>query len=170
MSARTDLWEPWESNLPGPPGHPYTLFYQDDMLYLAGRTVKREEVCIWKVQRIQSATLTEHVFRIPKNFRISAYRDSMFGVFPSTNPPEKICIRFSSSPAARRAYEHRWHPSQKNHLQQDGSHIVEFHLPITPDFKFWLLSFGHRAEVLEPVELRDVLCKEVVALQNVYTP
>ena len=150
--------------------HPYAFRYSHGALYLIGLSPKRDIPCMWKLDRLHAATLTNDSFTIPDTFDLDAFCDSMFGVFPTTNLPETIRIRISSSPAARRAYEHHWHPSQKNYPQPDGSHIIEFNLPITPDFKFWLLSFGHRAEVLEPLELRDVLCKEAAALQNVYNP
>ncbi|MFM9960935.1 MAG: WYL domain-containing protein [Planctomycetaceae bacterium] len=51
-------------------------------------------------------------------------------------------------------YNQRW-PSQH------GSLIAEFQLTATEEIKAWVLSFGAKAEVLEPPSLREEMARDL---------
>lgn len=48
-----------------------------------------------------------------------------------------------------------WHESQKIDPQQNGSIIFEAEVAATDEIKFWIMSWGSQAEVLEPESLRE---------------
>ena len=69
---------------------------------------------------------------------------------------------------ARYVKETRWHASQRNQPQPDGSLVVEMHLSGTRELKSWLLSFGRHAEVLAPPELRAEMREELQQAHEAY--
>ena len=69
---------------------------------------------------------------------------------------------------ARYVEESSWHASQKLTPQRDGSLIAEFDLSDGEEVKHWVLSFGKRAEILEPESLREEMLEEIAALHATY--
>jgi len=57
---------------------------------------------------------------------------------------------------------------QKVTDQPDGSIILEMKTSGWWDVKKWVLSFGAKAEVLEPKKLRDEIIAEIKELKNTY--
>ena len=51
--------------------------------------------------------------------------------------------------------ERKWHPSQKMTFRKDGSAELTLKVGIAPDLEAWILSWGPRAKVLEPLALRN---------------
>lgn len=148
--------------------NPYNFRYSNGALYLIGHSSKRDTTCIWKLDRVLDVQLTTDTFTIPPDFDLDAYNRSMFEAFPSNAPQETVRIRVSPSAAARRAYEHRWHSTQRNLPQPDGSTIIEFTLPVTPELKYWILNFGPRVEVLTPESLRGDILAEAEKMVAMY--
>jgi predicted DNA-binding transcriptional regulator YafY len=53
-----------------------------------------------------------------------------------------------------------WHESQEIHPQADGSIIFEAEVAGTDEIKFWIMSWGSHALVLEPESLREQIRTE----------
>jgi predicted DNA-binding transcriptional regulator YafY len=53
-----------------------------------------------------------------------------------------------------------WHSSQRIHEQKDGSIIFEAEVCGTDEIKFWVMSWGSKALVLEPESLRKEIQSE----------
>jgi predicted DNA-binding transcriptional regulator YafY len=78
-------------------------------------------------------------------------RDS-FGVIHGKTV--KVVVRFDKEVAGY-IKEKKWHSSQKIEPHKNGSITVTFTIAGTNEIKYWIMSYGHRAEVLEPTALRD---------------
>ena len=61
-----------------------------------------------------------------------------------------------------------WHESQKIEQHNDGSIIFEAEVAGTEEIKFWIMSWGASALVLEPESLRDNILKETEVLIEKY--
>jgi predicted DNA-binding transcriptional regulator YafY len=61
-----------------------------------------------------------------------------------------------------------WHESQEIHTQDDGSILFEADVAGTDEIKFWIMSWGSHALVLEPESLRNEIKAEVDHLLNGY--
>ena len=48
--------------------YPYGLIYHRGSLYLVGRSPQRDEVCHWKIDRVEAAEVTEVHFNWPDDF------------------------------------------------------------------------------------------------------
>jgi predicted DNA-binding transcriptional regulator YafY len=146
--------------------HPYGIVYHDWSLYLIGYAPDDDKVKHYKVDRIEEAEVTKIAFKRPKDFNLEKHLASSFGIFHGEGDI-RVKVRFA--PAVRRyVQEGCWHPSQRLTPLRDGSLLAEFRLGCTEELKRWLLSFGSKAEVLEPESLRSELIAEIQALAATY--
>jgi len=146
--------------------HPYRLIDHHGSLYLFGFSPDHGETRTWKVDRMLGADPTEVRFPRPDEAQIAAQLSGAFGIFSGKGD---VLVRIRIAPsAARYVSEKRMHPSQTFVLQPDGGAIVEFRLSNTMEVKAWILSFGAKAEVLEPKELREEIADELAALGSIY--
>ncbi|MCC6127297.1 MAG: WYL domain-containing protein [Pirellulales bacterium] len=175
--------------------HPYGLAYHRGSLYLVGKHLDKErkrglapsvrstrgavpadgacppscteeDVCHWKVDRIEDAEVTEVRFQRPDDFNLSEHLGKSFGIFRGDGEVH-VKVRFLP-PVVRYVEESKWHESQKLAPQRDGSLLAEFDLDGTEEILRWLLSFGRHAEVLEPESLRAEILEETAYIQDNY--
>ena len=64
--------------------------------------------------------------------------------------------------------ERIWHESQEIHPQKDGAVIFEADVAQTGEIKFWIMSWGSNAEVLEPESLMIEIRAESRAMLEIY--
>jgi len=79
----------------------------------------------------------------------------------------KIKVWFSADIAGY-IKEKIWHESQEIHPQDDGSIIFEAEVAGTVEIRFWIMSWGSNAVVLEPGSLRDEIRAEAEAMAMKY--
>jgi len=138
---------------------PYGLAYHRGSLYLVGRTRRHEDICHWKVDRIEAVELKDQHFQRPASFDLQEHLAKSFGVFQGDGEA-RVKVRFLPT-VARYVGEATWHPSQKLARQRDGSVVAQFTLDGTGEIKRWIMSFGKYAQVLEPEELRNEIIREL---------
>jgi predicted DNA-binding transcriptional regulator YafY len=61
-----------------------------------------------------------------------------------------------------------WHESQRIHAQNDGSIIFEAAVAGTDEIRFWIMTWGSKAEVLEPASLREEIRTEAEGMAGRY--
>jgi predicted DNA-binding transcriptional regulator YafY len=74
-----------------------------------------------------------------------------------------------SPDAAGYIKEKIWHDTQEIISQKDGSIIFEVKVAGTEEIKFWVMSWGSKALVVEPKSLRDEIRAEVGAMLERYS-
>ncbi len=146
---------------------PYGLAEHKGSLYIVGYSCHHSQIRTWKVERIHSTELTLFPFQRPTDFDIARYFEGAFAIVGGCMK-QTVRVRFDTS-AVRYVCEKRFHPSQQNEMQSDGSVIVQFSLSSLIEIRSWILSFGSHAEVLEPVELRTTLREEAEQLAQIYS-
>jgi predicted DNA-binding transcriptional regulator YafY len=143
---------------------PYKIWFFDGAFYLVGNCGLREDIRIFALDRIKSLTLTDETFEMPEDFRVEDFMRTSFGVFHGK--PQKVKIRFAAEVAGYIS-EKIWHETQKIVPQKDGSILFEARVAGTEEIKFWLMTWGAKAEVLSPAALREEIMSEAEAmLQN----
>jgi len=146
---------------------PYGLAYHRGSLHLVGRTRRHEDICHWKVDRIEAVELKDQRFQRPEDFDLQKHLAKSFGIFHGDGEVRvKVCFL---PPVARYVEESTWHPSQKLTRQRDGSVVAEFKLDGTEEIKRWIMSFGKQAKVLEPQDLRDEVVEEFTEAIDAHT-
>lgn len=146
--------------------YPYGMAEHRGSLYIVGFSCHHSEIRTWKVERVHSTELTLFPFQRPADFDIAQYFEGAFAIIGGSSK-QLVRARFDTS-AVRYVCEKRFHPSQQNEMQSDGSVIVQFSLSSLIEIRSWLLSFGSHAEVLEPLELRTALREEAEKLAQIY--
>jgi len=61
-----------------------------------------------------------------------------------------------------------WHESQQIHPQDDGSIIFEAEVAGTDEIRFWIMTWGSKAEVLTPASLREDIREEAEMMARRY--
>jgi len=131
---------------------PYKIWFFNGTFYLIGFCHVRGEVRIFALDRIKMLHQTNETFEIPEDFSLEDFIGPSFGVFQGE--PVHIKVWFSPEVAGY-VKEKVWHQSQKIHPQEDGSILFEADAAGTDEIKFWIMSWGSHALVLEPESLRD---------------
>ena len=134
--------------------HPYAVepSATTRALYVIGYDEARDDRRTYKVERIRSVSITPETFEAPDD---SVAREMLqaWDVIADDEPVE-IVIRFDPA-VAQRVHETRWHPSQVEELEDDGSLLWRARVAGVLEIRSWILSWGPDAEVLEPPELRE---------------
>ena len=139
---------------------------QTRALYVIGFDEERQDRRTFKVERIRSASLTPDTFpsRSPS---VAAEMRSAWDVI-GDETPVPIVIRFEAS-VAQRVAETRWHPSQVEEQQPDGSLLWRARVSGVLEIRSWILGWGPGAEVLEPADLRDWIAGQHAAAAARYS-
>lgn len=140
--------------------HPYTVIPYVRSWQLVAYCEKRMEVLMFKVDRIHQARILDAPYRIPSDFDIDAYMGSAWGMMRGNQSAvETVLLRFNPV-AARWVAEEHWHASQTIDYLEDGGILFQVRIPITPEFVNWVLYYGAKVEVLEPMHLRMTVADE----------
>jgi predicted DNA-binding transcriptional regulator YafY len=140
---------------------PYHLWYAAGGLYLIGHDHRRHDVRTFAVERIRSLTPTDHPYQLPLGFDVDAYvRDALVVMRGREIAVE---LRFDR-PTAAWARDRLWHPSQQLTRLRGGRLRMMLQVADTRELLGWILSFGRGVKVVRPVELRDRVRAEALAL------
>jgi predicted DNA-binding transcriptional regulator YafY len=143
---------------------PYKIWFFDGAFYLVGNCGLREDIRIFALDRIKSLALTDETFEMPEGFTVEDFMQTSFGVFHGK--PQNVRVRFAAEVAGYIS-EKIWHKTQKIQPQKDGSLIFEARVAGTDEIKFWVMSWGSKAQVLSPESLRNEIISEAEdTLQN----
>ena len=142
--------------------HPYAIepSAHTRALYVIGFDEERQDRRTFKVERIGSVSLTPDTFPPPGASVAREMRDAWDVIGDDT--PVEIAIRFDPS-VTQRVHETRWHPSQVEELEDDGSLLWRARVSGVLEIRAWILGWGSAAEVLEPAELRAWIAEQHTA-------
>ena len=145
---------------------PYRIWFFDGTFYLIGLCHTRGEVRIFALDRIKMLHQTKKTFDIPEDFSLENFIGPSFGVYQGE--PVYIKVWFHQDVAGY-IKEKIWHESQQIHPQDDGSIIFESEVAGTEEIKFWIMTWGAKAVVLEPSSLREEIRTEAEMMVNRYS-
>ena len=146
---------------------PYRIWFFNGTFYLIGFCHLRKQIRTFALDRIRMLSPTEETFEVAEDFKLEDFLRSSFGVFQGE--PRKVKIRFAPE-AAGYIQEKVWHESQKILPQKDGSLIFEAEVAGTDEIKYWIMTWGAKAEVLEPASLREDIRREAAEILAMYEP
>jgi predicted DNA-binding transcriptional regulator YafY len=146
---------------------PYVLDYKEGFFYLIGYCHWREQVKMFRVDRIREIKVTADEFEYPDDFSLQEYLGDTWGVERREETIE-VKVEFSGD-MARWVQENEYHPSQEITELDDGDILMEFETCSINEVKKWVLGFGAKAEVLEPEELREEIESEIEEMNGIYS-
>lgn len=149
---------------------PYGLGWHEDNYYLIGIHEKYDNISHYRVDRIKDVEILDERRKIlkeyenGKEFNVADYINKTFNMF--TGEKKIVKIRFEN---------HLINPvidkfGTDVFLRKDGDEnfLVCTEILISKGFISWLLQFGSSAELIEPVEVRDMIKEKVKELKNIY--
>ena len=140
--------------------HPYHIMSYVRSWQLIAYCENRQDVIMFKVDRIQKATLLDENYEIADRFDLDQYMGDAWGVMRSEGQaPERVELHFAPD-AGRWVAEEYWHKSQQVEELPDGRVIFRLNIAITPDFTSWVLYYGSKVEVMKPDHLRTAVALE----------
>ena len=145
--------------------NPYGLILYQYGLYLIGYSHQAGELRMFALERIETVTVTEDMFELPRSVSLADRLDRAFGLIEES--PQEVKIRI----APEWAYfvkERRWHPTQTIKLQKDGSVILTMQCGGLDELTAWVLSFGPATKVLGPQALIDQVSSQLTAAAQSY--
>lgn len=144
---------------------PYTLVFHKGGIYLLGNAHNRAGMRLFALERICGIEVTRQRFEIPESYQPETHFSNAFGLVSDT--PMKVRVRFSAE-IAHTVKERIWMPGQKISSDPEGRVVVEFEAAGQMELVSWILSYGIHAEVLEPVELRKEVRRQVKEMREMY--
>lgn len=115
----------------------------------------------YRVSRFGKVEVLDTSVGVPPNFDVRAYFGNAWAVFRGARTHD-IQVRFVPD-AARIVTETQWHATQQVTPAPDGSVVLSFRIDGLEEICNWLLGWAGRAEVLEPLELRQMVASKLRA-------
>ena len=143
---------------PAAPGH---------ASYVIGYCHLKKAVRTFKIERIESAELTNEHYTIPADFDANEFFGSSWGIVVE-GEVKTIRLRIEDPEIMRIMEETIWHPSQVLDRQPDGSMIMTLRVTDTVELYSWILGWGEKIEVLEPPEIREAVIETAEAVRELY--
>lgn len=134
--------------------------------YVIGHASWFDALHTFKVERIESATLTRETFVVPEDFDGPALLRDAWGIMYG-DPHEELVLRFAPA-VTRRVKETCWHPSQELEDRPDGGCVLTLRLAHVAEMVYWVRGWGDQVEVLAPDWLRAQLADEARAVLAQY--
>jgi len=144
---------------------PYRIWFFNGTFYLIGYCHLRREIRIFALDRIKMLHRTGESFEIPEDFDLDDFMRLSFGVYQGES--QKVKVRFSADIAGY-VKEKIWHETQKLTPRKDGSLDFEAEVAGTEEIRFWIMTWGANAEVLEPASLREEVRAEAERMLATY--
>ena len=144
---------------------PYFVKIFKQLWYVIGLNVKDGQIKTYSLDRMSYLVMLPDVFTMPENIKPAEFFRDCFGIITNRNEPKRIVLRVEPTQAKYfRALP--LHDSQREEIH-DSYSIFTYRMRVTYDLKEEIMSHGASVEVLEPKELKTLICTELEnALQN----
>jgi predicted DNA-binding transcriptional regulator YafY len=140
---------------------PLHFFEDNGGLYVFVNIPLYGEIRTFAVERIQDLEVSDATFDYPADFDAEEFLGSSFGIIRDRRVSVKVWF---AADMAKYIRERTWAPSQIiSENGGDGSIILEMDVWGWLDVKRWVLSYGPKARVIEPEDLRDEIARELEA-------
>jgi len=145
--------------------NPYHLMFRQGVWYLIAYCHWRQEIKIFRIDRIKEMEILSETFDIPADFSLTTYMGKTWQVVRGEDIAIKVKI---FPPASRWVKEEIRHSTQKIEELPDGSIIFSAEVSGLLEVKKWILSMGKNAEVLSPMSLRQEIEEEIAGMKERY--
>ncbi len=160
LSSRAE--SPYETEV-----EPYLLEPSTAGSYVVGASSLHGAVRVFKLDRIQSAAVTDAAFATADVEEITRRLRRSWGGVVFGDEEYRAVVDFTAQ-VARRISETYWHPSQELTPLDDGGVRLTVVLPSFLEFVPWVLGWGAEARVVGPDELTSQVATALRAAANRY--
>jgi proteasome accessory factor C len=140
--------------------NPYGLVQFLGAWYVVGHDDRRQEIRIFKVERIGEAQLTDAVFDPPDDFDVQKYARAHLSPSASGSPLKDRRARIRFAPSLARVIAEDQDPARVT-AEPDGSVVLSLEFAQPAWAAAWALAYGPDAQVLEPADVRLALAARI---------
>lgn len=144
---------------------PYAVLFRKRAWYVIGRSETSQQVLTFRINRISTLKITHAGFTIPEDFSVQTYLPKSWDVM--LGPDTHVVILFAPriAPLIR---EVNWHSTQ--HLQELANGSLRYEVTVSgwQEIGWWVLGYGHEAEVIKPKPLRDWVAQTARKMVEMY--
>jgi predicted DNA-binding transcriptional regulator YafY len=133
---------------------PYALTFRRRAWYLVALCHTRNEIRMFRTNRIKTLDYTGQTFSYPADFSLEEYMGSSWQTMRGKGKAVEVTVKFDAR-IAPLIKEVDWHSSQQVEDLPDGSILYTATVAETKEISLWILSYGHQAEVIAPESLRQ---------------
>lgn len=146
----------------------YGLFFQRGHWYWIGHDALRDDVRVFRVDRMEDVEAGSRRYDVPEDFDLSDYRDrEAWELGGEDESPLRARVRFAF-PRSLWAERNGRGALVEDH--PDGSSIRAFEVRQVDPFLRWILSLEGDARILGPAELRRAFADLVAEVASLYDP
>lgn len=121
-----------------------------------------------KVERIERVEILKNEnYQTPDDFDPRNLLADAWGIWYTDKEPEEVVLKLHQD-VAQRVKETRWHRSEEEELQPDGSIIWKAKVAEPQEMLPWIRGWGANCEVLRPQKLREIMMGETKAMAESY--
>ena len=149
---------------------PYFLKVFQQRWYVVGVPgTHPKDIRTYALDRMNVLELTGEKFEYPKKFSPSEYYENCYGIFHAEGEPKRVILKVRDD--QEKYFDSlEVHPSQmkRDDLNEDGYTFYQYKIAPAYDFVQFLCSKTDSVEVIEPVELRQWVAKELKEACKLY--
>jgi len=146
---------------------PFHLMFRGGFWYLIAFCHLRNEIKMFRIDRIRDIELTDKSFQIPADFSLSSYIGKSWNVVRGEGEVYQVEIKVSP-PASRWVREEVRHPTQKIIPLENENILFKAEVSSLTEIQRWVLQLGSCAEVVAPEELKKDVIKEIEGMRGKY--
>ena len=148
---------------------PYALKVYNKRWYVLGYIKEKESIRHLALERFLDLHSTNNNFEFPKDFIPRKYYDNVVGIYVNEDLPVvnlKIRVHGVQMEYMRMLPLHKSQSEVKSRYGEFAE--FTYRVCLTPELKSKILALGSNVEVLEPVEYREEIKKEIGLTLNRY--
>ena len=132
----------------------YKIICQKANWYALGYDHEVKDIRVYALSRIKNIKVTDRTFEIDSEFDLNKVIDPSFGIWCNKGPAVEYELVFVSA-IKNYIIEREWHSNQQIIENEDGSVTLKFTSNQKQQVLSWVLSFGEKVKVVQPMELRE---------------
>jgi predicted DNA-binding transcriptional regulator YafY len=148
--------------------HPYRLCLIKQAWYLIARSDGDDAPRTYRVARFKTLRTLDANAQVPQDFDLKGYFGNAWAVYRGERSYD-VEILFSKE-AATTVTETIWHHTQKVKKNKDRTVLLAFTVDGLNEIVRWVLGWGSRAKVIQPLELRDLIVAQLNESLRAYGP
>ena len=146
---------------------PIHLMFRGGFWYLIALCHLRNEIKMFRIDRIKDLQLIDKIFQVPADFSLASYMGKSWQVVRGEGETYQVEIKIFS-PASRWVKEEKRHSTQKIIALEDETIIFKAEVSSLSEIKRWVLQLGSCAEVIAPEELKKEVIEEIKEMGRRY--
>jgi predicted DNA-binding transcriptional regulator YafY len=146
--------------------HPYRLCLVKAAWYVIAQPADEASPRTYRVARFKTLRMTDSNAQVPADFDLKAYFGNAWAVYRGEQSYD-VEVLFTKEAAAT-ATEVIWHHTQKVRRHKDGRVTLTFQVDGLNEIVRWVLGWGNRAVVVQPVELKNLIVEQFRSALQLY--